>query len=132
MNEVIEITYADNKAIAAKKAQFLCVDVVVKDIIESWRDSVFSFEWLRPDGSIKDLKELAANEAQKRLRVEQKIQSGEALEKPVLGIGLMDNVEIGAGRAELLTLASRGIKLIPVHIPKSNESDFKAFRADIS
>ena len=46
-------------------------------------------------------------------------------------IGMMDNVEIGVGRAELLTLAAAGIETMPVHIPKSSESDFKPFRADV-
>jgi hypothetical protein len=49
-----------------------------------------------------------------------------------LGIGLQDNVEIGSERAVLLTLAALGYETMPVHIPKSNESDFKHFRADVS
>jgi hypothetical protein len=44
---------------------------------------------------------------------------------------MMENIEIGCGRAEFLTLAAHGLKTMPVHIPKSNESDFKPFRADV-
>lgn len=97
--------------------------------LESWRTSLFSFEWLDENGNIKPFEDLSAAEADKRRRVEDTLDKGGALERPVLGIGLQDNVEIGAGRAEFLTLAARGMATIPVHIPKSCESDFKPFLA---
>lgn len=104
------------------------IEVDVALVLKSWRLSLFSFEWLRPDGSLKALKELAENEAQKRRLVEEKLKNGIALEKPVLGIGIADNIEIGAGRAEFLTLAAQGIAVIPVHIPAANKSDFKPYQ----
>lgn len=49
------------------------------------------------------------------------------LERPVLGIGIMDNIEIGSGRDLFLCLAARGAISVPVHIPKSHEHDFRIF-----
>ena len=121
------ISFKDSASISAKPEQFAAIEVSTRKALESWKLSMFSFEWLNKDGSIKDLKDLSAKEAQKRLLVEQKLENGEALEKPVLGIGIMDNIEIGAGRDVFLTLAAQGQHTIPVHIPKSAESDFKAF-----
>jgi hypothetical protein len=123
--------FIDNPVAQSRPGAYLDITVSVEKILKSWRVSLFSFEWMRPDGQIKSGGELPEGERPKRAEVERKLAAGEALEKPVLGIGLLDNVEIGSGRAVFLTLAASGVAVIPVHIPKSNESEFKAFRADI-
>lgn len=124
------IEFIDNKA-AANGAQYIAVTLDVARAIESWRDSLFSFEWITSEGKIKALSDLSASEQVKRTAAEEQIKNREALEKPILGIGIKDNVEIGSGRAIFLTLADHGLQKIPVHIPKSCESDFKAFLADV-
>ncbi|HQX26451.1 MAG TPA: hypothetical protein PKX38_00780 [Alphaproteobacteria bacterium] len=125
------IHFTENPLAADETGRYLSVHVRVPEIVKSWRGSLFSFEWLRPDGKIKSAAELNPAEREKRQAVEQLIQAGAAIPMPILGIGMMDNVEIGVGRAELLTLAAAGIETMPVHIPKSSESDFKPFRADV-
>ena len=84
---------------------------------------------MHPDGRIKTLEELPEKEHAKRRDAEEKIEKQTDLEKPILGIGLMDNVEIGSGRALFLSLAAHGVKTIPVHIPKSNQDEFKNYLA---
>ena len=59
--------------------------------------------------------------------VEAALKSGRPIERPVLGIGIMDNVEIGAGKAVFLTLAAAGHKQIEVHIPSGNRDEFSPF-----
>lgn len=125
-----KMKFINNPIIAEEPSRYITVHVRVRDIITSWRESLFSFEWLKPDGRIKEIDELSIIEHSKRLQVENLLKSGKPIPIPILGIGLMDNVEIGSGRAELLTLASQGVEIIPVHIPKSNESDFKKFLAE--
>lgn len=126
-----DIKFTDNTAIKARQDYYMEIFVKVPDILKNWQSSLFSFEWVLSDGRIKTLEELSESEKIKRVEVEQKIRQGLALEKPILGIGLMENVEIGSGRAIFLTLAAHGLDKIPVHIPKSNQSDFKEFLADI-
>ena len=94
---------------------------------KSWQLSVFSFEWLDSDGAVKSIEALKEQDQQRRRDVEAVIASGGEVEKPVLGIGIQDNVEIGSGKAAFLVLAAQGAAAIPVHIPQSNEEDFKAF-----
>ncbi|MCB1532714.1 MAG: hypothetical protein KDJ35_07580 [Alphaproteobacteria bacterium] len=113
-------------------ARYLEITVDVARVLESWRDSIFSFEWLLNDGTIKPERDLPPREKPKRALVEEKLSKNQPLEKPILGIGINDNVEIGVGRAEFLTLAAHGAKTIPVYIPKSNESDFKEFLAEVN
>jgi hypothetical protein len=130
MTAETNITFKDSAA--AANGNYIAVTVDVARVLKSWRESLFSFEWLTPEGDIKSLENLPAHEQPKRQAVEEKLRAGQPLEKPVLGIGIMDNVEIGSGRAEFLTLAAKGVTKIPVHIPKSCESDFKAYRVPVN
>lgn len=126
-----EVHFTDNSIIQSRAEQYIEITVDADAILKSWRQSLFSHEWLLPDGQIKPAKELPAAEQPKRESVELALAGGRTIAKPVLGIGLLDNVEIGAGKAEFLTLAALGYAKIPVHIPKSNESDFKAFLSHV-
>ncbi len=121
-------TFRDNPVAAGRAGHYMEITVDCDKVMKSWRSSLFSFEWLLPDGRIKSTAELPAHEQPRREAVEQALSSGQALEKPILGIGMIDNVEIGSGRATFLTLVAHGAKTIPVHIPVSNEADFKKFR----
>lgn len=123
-----ELTFVDNPLIAGRQDRYATITIDVTKVLESWRISLFSYEWVGADGRIKDLAELPPQEQPKRQDIESRLSAGAPLEKPVLGIGLMDNVEIGSGRATFLTLAAHGCKALPVHIPKSNTKEFDAFR----
>jgi hypothetical protein len=103
------------------------VVVDVAAVLKSWQLSVFSFEWLDSDGCIKPMEALKEQDQQRRKDAEALIAGGAEVEKPVLGIGIQDNVEIGSGKAAFMVLAAQGATQIPVHIPQSNEKDFKAF-----
>lgn len=120
--------FTDNPVALNRADHYLEITVDTAKIIKSWRESLFSFEWLLPDGRIKSAGELSDTERPRREAVESALAGKRPLEKPVLGIGMMDNVEIGSGRATFLTLVAHGVKTIPVHIPRSNEADFKKFR----
>lgn len=126
-----EMTLIDNPVIKGREDYYTEITINVPSVIKSWQESLYSFEWLLSDGRIKDLKELPEAEQSKRQAIEDALSKGMPIEKPVLGIGMMDNIEIGSGKAALLTLAAHGHKQLAVHIPKSNESDFQDFRADV-
>ncbi|HOO81416.1 MAG TPA: hypothetical protein PK513_02810 [Alphaproteobacteria bacterium] len=129
MNAKTAIEFTDNKTAQMRPDQYIEITIDIARTLESWKNSLYSFEWLENDGSIKPLNALSENEQAKRRAVEEALETGQPLEKPLLGIGILDNIEIGSGRAVLLTLAAKGQTTMPVHIPKSCESDFKAFRA---
>lgn len=124
-------TLIDNKAASAKPEAYTAINIDIKKTLKSWQLSLYSYEWLTPEGVIKPIDEMNEAEAQKRKDVETALNDNAPLEKPILGIGIQDNIEIGSGRAVLLTLAAQGVETLPVHIPKSNESDFKDFLAEV-
>lgn len=131
MSSKEKICFIDNAALRGGSASYIVVTVDAPQVLESWKNSLFSFEWLLPDGRIRSMEQLSEAEQVKRAGVESKLKSGQPIEKPLLGIGIMDNIEIGSGRAEFLTLLAHGQKTIPVHIPRANESDFKDFITDV-
>lgn len=124
-----DIAFIDNPVIRGREKQYAEIVIDCRKILESWRASLFSYEWLLPDGRIRAAGELSETEQPKRTAVEDRLKKGTPIEKPVLGIGLLENVEIGSGRATFLTLAARGLKTMPVHVPKSNLDEFNPFLA---
>ncbi|QQG36238.1 MAG: hypothetical protein HYS17_00140 [Micavibrio aeruginosavorus] len=126
--ELQDIKFTDNPVARNRPDHYTEITVDTAEIIKSWRESLFSFEWLLPDGRIKSSGELSEAERPRREAVEAAMASQTPLDKPVLGIGMLDNVEIGSGRATFLTLVAHGFKTLPVHIPRTNEADFKKFR----
>lgn len=121
--------FIDNPAIEGREDRYTTIHIRVDAVLESWRSSLFSYEWLLPDGRIKSVGELSDNEQPKRKAVESALNKGEKIETPILGIGLLENIEIGSGRATFLTLADRGCKTMPVHVPTSCAKDFDPFLA---
>lgn len=121
------IQFADNPAALKEPDKYMRVDIDVAAVLDSWKTSLFAFEWMGQDGTIKPLDELPLSQHQKRLDVETELEKGAALTMPVLGFGMLGSVEIGSGKAVLLTLAAHGHQTVPVHIRKADEQDFAAY-----
>lgn len=121
------LQFTNSPSLKGREDRYTVVRIDTMTILKSWRKSLFSLEWLTQDGGIRGLDDLPLHERDKRLKVEKSLRGGQALERPVLGIGMLDNVEIGAHRDVFLTLAAQGIKEIEVHIPLSNKQDFSSF-----
>ena len=122
--------FIDNPAIAGRGQNFATVTVALAPVLASWRESLFAHEWLNPNGTLKAPDQQKPEIRDQRLLIDKKIHSGAPLERPVLGIGIMDNIEIGSGRDTLLTLAAAGLNQIPVHIPRSHLDEFRPFIKD--
>jgi len=121
------ITYKDGRAAGAAPDRYIEICVDTAKVIDNWRGSLFSFEWLDKLGHVKPIEALRDQDQERYKAVMAAYEDGTPLEKPVLGIGLHDTLEIGSGKAVLLTLAALGVGEMPVHILRSNERDFKDF-----
>ena len=122
---VQSIAFTPGPAVKGREKEYKTVNVAVRPVLESWKASLFSFEWLTPDGALRDMDDLPIPQREKRLAVEDKMKNGEELPYPVLGIGLMDNVEIGSGKDVFLTLAANGHESISVCIPPPAKRNFR-------
>ena len=119
--------FTDNSALKGREEKFVTLDIKVAPVLASWQESIFSHEWLTPDGKIKKMSDMADKVQLRRAEIDKILGSDSPLERPVLGIGILDNVEIGSGKDLFLSLAALGMTTIPVHIPKSHENDFRMF-----
>lgn len=118
------LQFIDNSAIKGREEKYTIITVNAQATLKSWKSSLFSFEWLTPDGKIRSVEELGENEKQKFHSVSDSYKNGDALERPILGIGILDNVEIGSRRDVFLTLAASNINAIPAHVLKQDEKEF--------
>lgn len=127
MLEKDAIEFIDNSAVEGKEDQYLTIEVDVALVLESWAHSLFSYEWLNEKGEIKALELMQEAEKTKRQHIEKLLEQKSAISKAILGIGLQENIEIGIGKPEFLTLAAKGIPTIPVHISKLHQEEFKKY-----
>ncbi len=109
---------------------FITFTIDIQKVIKSFRHSVFSYEWMHTaTGSLKSLDELGSKQKNERIEIENMIKNGHPIPQPILGIGLMDHIEIGTGKAIIMTLAAHGFNEMPVHIPISMFGSMHEFSA---
>jgi hypothetical protein len=121
------LTFKNNKIAAGKEGAYRVQDVQVGKILESWKFSLFSFEWLTPEGDMRDLDDLPQLEQEKYQNIMLQLSRNEPLERPVLGIGMMENIEIGSRRDIFLTLAKQGYSTLSVHVPTASLKEFTPY-----
>ncbi len=119
--------FIDNKAIKGREDKFTTVTVAIIPVLASWKESLFAHEWVTKDGLPKPADQLSENAREKKAIIEKFLAEGAAIERPVLGLGILDNLEIGAGKDVLVTLATNNHDKVSVHIPTSHINDFKLF-----
>lgn len=119
--------FGASSAIKGREEVFVQGEAMIAPVLASWRESLFAHEWLHQDGKIRKPSEMNEKMRLRRMEIEELIDGDKILERPVLGIGILDNIEIGAGRDLFLACAARGMERIPVHIPKSHVEDFRLF-----
>lgn len=122
--------FADNPSVRTQASAYTELLVDAAKVLQSWRVSLLAHELIGKDGTVKADDDLNETRLEKRELIRARLASGEVLEKPILGIGIFDNIEIGAGSDMLATLVLEGYTILPVHVRTSQLNDFEAFRAD--
>jgi hypothetical protein len=125
----VQPVFTDNPVALAQASRYTEMLIDAAKVLADWRQSLFAHELVDANGFVKGDDDLNEARLGKREAIRARLAAGEALEKPVLGIGLFDNVEIGAGSDILATLVMEGVTVMPVHIRTSQIQDFKPFRA---
>lgn len=127
---MIQPVFTDNPAVAAQADRYTEMLVDAVKILQDWRKSLLAHELLDANGFVKGDDDLSESRMEKRDRVRLRLNAGQPLEKPVLGIGIFDNVEIGAGSDVLATLVMEGLTVLPVHVRISQIRDFEGFKVN--
>ena len=99
-------------------------------ILDAWSLSMFAHELLNKDGSIKGENSMNEDTLSKYLDALESLKRGEDVAKPVIGIGIMDGIEIGIGREVIAACATLNINEIPFHVRKAQVDDVKKVLGD--
>ena len=59
------LNLVDNPAIAGREEKYQTIEVNLQAVLKSWKISLFSFEWLTPEGQIRKPSELPSKEQEK-------------------------------------------------------------------
>ncbi|MAS86572.1 MAG: hypothetical protein CMH30_01135 [Micavibrio sp.] len=122
-----DLSFIDNPAVKNDPQGYEAVILDVRTALESLRLSMLSYEIMHQDGTLKADEVLSEKQQARRAVIREMMSKNEPLPKPIIGLGLMDNVEIGSERDVFLTLAIQGAKTIPVHVRKSQIKALKKF-----
>ncbi|NBX66292.1 MAG: hypothetical protein EBQ96_04775 [Proteobacteria bacterium] len=120
--------FVDNAVAAARPEQYIELVIDARKVLGDWKASLLAHELLDSNGFIKGDEDLSESRLEKREVIRTRLAAGQALEKPILGIGIFDNVEIGSGSDVLATLVIEGICELPVHVRKSQSREFDSFK----
>lgn len=122
-----ELNFVDHPIVASDRDAYVDVIIDAPKAIESYRLSLMSFEVLDRHGNIRPDEDLDVAEQAVRESVREKIKTNQVFEKPIVGLGLNDNFEIGIGRSLFTSLVYEGFSEIPVHIRTSHLEHLKQF-----
>ena len=119
-----DIQFITNSAILPRRMEYQDMRLAISDILVSWRQSLLAHKWLDSEGVLLPKDNLAERQRRQREHIELLIAEAQPLPAPVLGIGMFEHIEIGAGRDIVLTLAAHEVETIPVHVPLVHIEDF--------
>ena len=107
---------------------YTVLTVDISKIVKSWRQSIIAHEWLDQGTHFRDVEHLSFHLRRQWEETLANIESGQDLERPILGIGIIDNVEIGTNRAIISVARTLGWKTIEVVVPEKMVDLFEEFK----
>lgn len=127
MNDIAQ--FDDHPSVGANKDAYIDGILDLTKALPSWRQSLLAHKWLTADGAAKPSETLGAEQKAKYDEYESALQNGVPLPKPIIGIGMVDNIEVGSGAAVVLLMAHKGAGTLPVHIRAAQSKKLMKFMA---
>jgi hypothetical protein len=115
--------FYDHEVVQRTPDDYNEITVSPEHILKCWQESMFACEVLNKQGDIKPQSEMNPDLLKRYLDCIEMIKRGEDTPKPILGYGIMDNIEIGVGREIILAAQTLGLDEIPVNIRKAQADD---------
>lgn len=123
--------FCDHAVTLNNPDDYVELQVMPNQILQAWRSSMFAHELIAKDGRIKDENDLEGQNLEKYLTAFEALKRGESIEKPLLGIGIYDGVEIGTGREIIVAAFHLGIPNVPIHVRKAQSDEVQACLASV-
>lgn len=96
-----------------------------RKILNLWSSSMFAHELLNKDKTIKTVADMTSETKNKFEHAMTHIQSNTPIDIPIIGIGMLDGIEIGVGREIIAACQTLGIETMPVYVRKSQHDEIK-------
>ena len=108
--------FTNHEVVNKSPSDYVEIIVSLAVLVKAWSHSAFAYEMLESGGSIKPDTKMGHDILERYLRAQNALKNGDAVTKPVIGIGIMDNVEIGIGREIAVAAYAIGLDNMPVHV----------------
>lgn len=119
--------FIDHPSVSANPDAYGNATLDLGRALPSWSQSLVAHKWLETGGVPKKADNLADEQRAQYEDIVRILTKGDAFPRPIVGLGMFDNIEIGSGAGIVATLASMGIPLIPVHIRRAQEKGLRKF-----
>ena len=122
----VEPRFYDHEIVQKSPDDYVELRVSPRQILKAWSMSLFAHELLGKDGQVKDKADIKDETLQRYVMAEESMKRGEDLAKPIIGIGIMDGIEIGIGREIVAVADVMGVSDIPIHVRKAQADEVRA------
>lgn len=128
----VQSTDQNFKWVSCKGAQdnpdkYVVMQLDLQKTIESWAMSIVAHEWLK-SGIFKLHADLQDHLQEEWTTMLESVQTTKTFVRPILGIGVLDNVEVGTNRAVLSVAKHLELVSIEVVVPKPMADLFEEFQ----
>lgn len=110
-----ELIFSNHEVVNTSPEKYIEMSVAPSILIKAWAQSMFSYELLTKDGNLKPQNQLKPHTIEKLAAAKNIFVQGGEIIKPVIGVGIMDNIEIGIGCEIVVAAYDVGITEMPVH-----------------
>lgn len=121
----IKPSFYDHEIVQKSPDDYVELTVSPRTILKAWSLSMFAHELLNKDGMVKDKADIRDETLQRYVAAEESLKRGEDIAKPIIGIGIMDGIEIGIGREIIAVADVMSITDIPIHVRKAQVDEVK-------
>ena len=128
----VQSTDQNFKWVSCKGAQgnpdkYVAMQLDLQKTIESWAMSIVAHEWLK-SGIFKPHTDLQDHLQEEWATMLESVKNTKTFVRPILGIGVLDNVEVGTNRAVLSVADHLDLASIEVMVPKPMADLFEEFQ----
>ena len=117
--------FYDHEIVQRAPSDYIEIKLKPDAVLKAWSLSMFAHEILNQNGDVKKETEMSAITLDKYLNAIESFKKNEGNIKPIIGIGIMDNIEIGVGREIVAAAKIILLDKIPIHVRKAQEKEIR-------
>lgn len=114
--------FYDHEVVQKTPDDYTEMTIAPQKLLDAWSSSLFAHELLK-NGAVKSSNDMKNDTLEKFIDADEKFKRNEPLPKPVIGIGIMDGIEIGIGREIIAAARVNDVDVINVCVRNAQLKD---------